>query len=78
MEYPEDQVQRIIEVVRREEGADCPELEVLDIEEAIGPAIVTYRCKESEDPKQLRLTERDARYIGLDRSLYRADPEFGL
>jgi len=65
----EEQRQRIIEVLHREEGVDCPELAVKGIFEGLGPVVVTYTCKEGEPSKKLRLSEEDAVYIGLDRSL---------
>ena len=64
-----EQRRRIIEVLRREEGVECPELMVKNIFEGLGPAVVNYTCKEGETSKKLRLSEEDAVYIGLDRSL---------
>ena len=61
--------QRIIEVLHREEGVECPELVVKNIFEGLDPAVVNYTCKEGEPSKKLRLSEEDAVYIGLDGSL---------
>lgn len=70
-----EQRRRIIEVVQREEGLECPELVVNGIREGLGPAVVNYTCKEGESSRDLRLTEEEAVYIGLDRSAWRAPPE---
>jgi hypothetical protein len=64
----EEQRQRFIEVLRRKTGVECPELVVIRIMEAFGPAKVIYTCKEGETPKNLELSENEAVYIGLDRS----------
>jgi hypothetical protein len=40
-----------------------------------GPAVVNYTCREDEASRDLRLTEEDAVYIGLDRSAWSAPPE---
>jgi hypothetical protein len=71
----EEQRQRIIEVLQREEGVECPELVVNNIVEGMGPAVVIYSCKEGDLSKNLRLSEEDAVYIGLDRSTWRFPPE---
>jgi hypothetical protein len=65
----EEQRQRIIEVLHRKAGVECPELAVIRIMEAFGPAIVIYTCKEGETSKNMELTEEEAVYIGLDRSV---------
>ena len=71
----EERRRRIIEVVQRQEGLECPELVVNDILEGLGPAVVNYTSREGEPSRDLRLTEEDAVYIGLDRSAWRAPPE---
>jgi hypothetical protein len=71
----EERRQRIIEVLQREEGVECPELVVNDIFVGMGAAVVNYTCKEGDLSKNLRLSEDDAVYIGLDRSTWRAPPE---
>ena len=63
----EEQRRRIRAVVKKETGADCPDLEVHEVIEALGPAVVNYTCKEGENSKNLKLSEEDAEYIGLDR-----------
>ena len=71
----EERRRRIIEVVERQEGLECPELVVNDIFEGMGPAVVNYTCREGEPSRDLRLSEEEAVYIGLDRSARRAPPE---
>jgi hypothetical protein len=72
----EERRRRIIEVVQREEGLECPELVVHGIVEGLGPAVVNYACKEGEPSRELRLSEEEAVYVvGLDRSAWRAPPE---
>src|SRR5215212_8157005 len=62
------QRQRIRELVEKVTGVDCPDLVVNDVVEALGPAVVNYTCKEGEPSRDLRLSEEDAVYLGLNRS----------
>jgi hypothetical protein len=76
----QDQRQRIIEVVRRESGVNCPTLVVEHIEEAMHQVTVFYWCKEEEVEnnrmiRSLALAEEDAEYIGVDRGAYDDAPE---
>jgi hypothetical protein len=59
---------RIRGIVLAKTGVDCPDLVVHEIMEALGPAVVNYTCKEGENSKDLKLTEEEAQYIGLDRA----------
>jgi hypothetical protein len=72
----EEQRQRVIEVVRRETGVDCPELEVVRARAILGGGLVHYRCKEGTPSDSLMLTPEDARYVGIDMSV-RDRPETG-
>jgi len=71
------QRQRIRELVEKVTGVDCPDLVVNDVVEALGPAVVNYTCKEGEPSRDLRLSEEDAVYLGLNRSGSRQPPETG-
>jgi hypothetical protein len=71
----EERRRRIIEVVQRQVGLECPELVVNDILESLGPAVVNYTGREGEPSRDLHLSEEDAVYIGLDRSAWRPPPE---
>jgi hypothetical protein len=72
----EEQRQRVIEIVRRETGVDCPELEVVRARARLGGGIVFYRCEEGAPSDSLMLTSEDARYVGIDMSV-RSRPETG-
>jgi len=72
------QRQRIRELVEKVTGVDCPDLVVNDVVEALGPAVVNYTCKEGEPSRDLRLSEEDAVYLGLNRSGSRQAPETGI
>jgi hypothetical protein len=72
----EERRQRVIEVVWREIGVDCPELEVVCARARLGGGIVFYRCKEGDPSDNLMLTPEDARYVGIDMSV-RSRPETG-
>jgi hypothetical protein len=65
----EEQRQRIMEIVRRETGADCPELVVERAEAILGGGLVSYRCKEGDRSDSLRLTPEDVGYVGIDMSV---------
>ncbi len=65
----EERRQRVIEVVRRETGVDCPELEVVRARARLGGGIVFYRCEEDAPSDSLILTPEDARYVGIDMSV---------
>ncbi len=73
----EEQRQRVIEVVRRETGVDCPELEVVRARAILGGGLVHYRCKEGAPSDSLMLAPEDARYVGIDMSV-REHPERGF
>jgi hypothetical protein len=65
----EEQRQRVIEVVLREKGEDCPELVVVGARARLGGGLVDYRCKEVDPSDSLMLTPEDARYVGIDMSV---------
>ena len=70
---------RIIDLVRKKEGMDCPEMVVERIEEAMSAVTVFYWCKEEEVEKvellqSTVLTEDEAKHIGIDRTA-RGRPE---
>ena len=73
MDLSEEQRRRIIDVLRREEGVECPELVVNAVLEVLGP-VVNYSCREGEPSKNVRLSEEDAMHIGLDTSAQGAGP----
>jgi hypothetical protein len=68
----EEQQRRIRAVVKKETGADCPDLKVEEI--AVGNKVTLFywcEAEEADDPKRLRnvvLSEDDAEYIGVDRT----------
>jgi hypothetical protein len=68
----EERRSRIIEVVQRGEGLECPELVVHGIVEGLGPTVVNYACKEGEPSRELRFSEEQAVYVCL------ADPPGAL
>jgi hypothetical protein len=72
----EEQRQRVMEVVQRETGADCPELVVEGARTRLGGGIVRYRCKEGDPTDSLMLNPEDAEYVGIDMSV-RDRPETG-
>jgi hypothetical protein len=65
----EEQRQRVIEVVLREKGEDCPELVVVGARARLGGGLIDYRCKEGDPSNSLMLTPEDARYVGIDMSV---------
>jgi hypothetical protein len=65
----EEQRQRVIEVVLREKGEDCPELVVVHARARLGGGLVDYLCKEGDPSDSLMLTPEDARYVGIDLSV---------
>ena len=65
----EEQRQRVIEVVLREKGEDCPELVVVGARARLGGGLVDYLCKEGDPSDSLMLTPEDARYVGIDMSV---------
>jgi hypothetical protein len=68
----EEQQRRIRAVVKKETGADCPDLKVEEI--AVSNKVTLFywcEAEEADDPKRLRnvvLSEDDAEYIGVDRT----------
>jgi hypothetical protein len=73
----EEQRRRIRGIVLAKTGVDCPDLVIHEVSEGMGPARVNYTCKEGEPSRELRLSEEDAVYVGLDRSGWRQPPETG-
>jgi hypothetical protein len=69
-EHLEEQRQRVMEVVRREKGVDCPELVVLGAEAVLGGGLVHYRCKEGDPSESLKLTREASEYVGIDMSVH--------
>jgi hypothetical protein len=72
----EEQRQRIRELVRKQTGADWPELKIVDIEKAMGSVTVFYWCMKEDvgkrgREKQLELTDEEAESIGVNRSVRR-------
>jgi hypothetical protein len=49
----EEQRQRVIEVVLREKGEDCPELVVVRARARLGGGLVDYQCKEGDPSDSL-------------------------
>jgi hypothetical protein len=77
----EEQRRRIIELVRKKERRACPTLRIERIEEAMSPVTVFFWCKEEDAERDvllqsLRLTEEEAKYIGVDRTPH-GGPEMG-
>ena len=69
----EEQRQRIIALVRKKTGIDCPTLELHDIwSDAMGPKVtVFYWCRredigENEHLKHLDLNDEEAESIGIN------------
>ena len=75
MENPEERRRRIIEVAQNK-GVDCPEMVVENITKVLGGALVNYRCKEGDPPKEFSLTAEESEYVGLDMTPY-GRPETG-
>jgi hypothetical protein len=79
----EEQRQRIIALVRKITGVDCPTLEVEDIQNALGSVTLFYWCRkedvgEREHLKNLSLTDEEAESIGINRTRTpRGRPETG-
>jgi len=80
----EEQRQRIIALVRKITGVDCPTLEVEDIQNALGSVTLFYWCRKEEDVgerehlKKLSLTDEEAESIGINRTRTpRGRPETG-
>jgi hypothetical protein len=71
-----EQRRRIMELVRKKEGVDCPELMVEHAMAVLGGGLVNYRCKEGDPRQDLKLTPDEAEYVGIDMSLP-DDPETG-
>jgi hypothetical protein len=74
----EEQRRRIIEVVKKT-GVECPDLQLVDIQEGFR-VWVFYWCHAEEvghreHLRDIRLSAEEAKYIGLDRSALRAPPE---
>jgi hypothetical protein len=65
----EEQRQRIMELVRKKEGVDCPEIVVEHAMAVLGGGLVNYRCEEGDPRQELELTADEAAYVGLDMSL---------
>jgi hypothetical protein len=72
----EEQRQRIIEVVRKKEGVDCPELVVDWAGPLVGGGQVNYKCTKHAPLQYLDLDPEQARYVGIDMSV-RESPEAG-
>ena len=75
----EEQRRRIIELVKNKTHAECPELQLVDIQEGFR-VWVFYWCHAEEvgypeHLRDIRLSAEEAEYIGLDRSAWRAPPE---
>ena len=68
----EEQRQRIIALVRKKTGIDCPTLEVHDIWNVMGPKVtVFYWCRKEDvgkrgHEKQLELTNEEAEFIAIN------------
>jgi hypothetical protein len=72
----EEQRQRVRELVRKQTGVDWPELKIVDIEYAMGSVTVFYWCMKKDlgkrgREKQLELTDEEAEFIGVNRSVRR-------
>jgi hypothetical protein len=72
----EEQRQRVRELVRKQTGVDWPELKIVDIENAMGSVTVIYWCMKKDlgkrgREKQLELTDEEAEFIGVNRSVRR-------
>jgi hypothetical protein len=65
----EEQRQRVIEVVLREKGEDCPELVIVRARARVGGGLVDYLCKEGDPSDSLMPTPEDAKYVGIDMSV---------
>jgi len=78
----EEQRQRIIALVRKKTGIDCPTLEVHDIWNVMGPKVtVFYWCRkedvaEHEHLKHIDLNDEEAESIGINRNSW-GGPETG-
>jgi hypothetical protein len=76
----EEQRKRIMALVRKKTGIDCPTLEVQDIWKTMGPKVtVFYWCRkedvgEHEHLKHLDLNDEEAESIGINRNS-RGGPE---
>jgi hypothetical protein len=79
----EEQRQRIIALVRKKTGIDCPTLEVEDIQNPLGSVRVFYWCREEdvgerEHLKHITLTDEEAESISINRTRTpRGRPETG-
>ena len=77
----EEQRQRIIALVRKITGVDCPTLEVEDIQNALGSVTLFYWCRkedvaEHEHLKHIDLNDEEAESICINRNSW-GGPETG-
>jgi hypothetical protein len=74
----EQQRRRIIELVKKKTDVECPDLQLVDIQEGFR-VWVFYWCHAEEAGhrellRDIRLSAEEAEYIGLDRSARPAAP----